>query len=221
MLLPVFAAAREKSRQSQCASNIQQLCAALLLYADDNDGSIMLQPDNHAGETCSGCDRNPAHFRAWYDWILPYTKASALSRCADYAGPFPIPDGWGVQGRFMSATYALSGKVMWNLHGYPDRAPDPAGLIMLAESPGGTSWFDTYGSGWTCPDILMWNGQIHDERRVAGTDDWGDPAAQARVTVAATDGHARSIVMSNWHGGSDSWGALTCWNPAWGPYVSP
>ena len=38
ILLPVLFQARQKARQTQCASNLKQTGAALIMYADDYDG---------------------------------------------------------------------------------------------------------------------------------------------------------------------------------------
>lgn len=41
LLLPVFANARERARQASCASNLRQLGAAFLMYAQDSDDVLM------------------------------------------------------------------------------------------------------------------------------------------------------------------------------------
>lgn len=41
ILFPLFAIAREKSRQSNCQSNMKQLGLAFILYSEDNDGNFM------------------------------------------------------------------------------------------------------------------------------------------------------------------------------------
>src|SRR5712691_9969531 len=43
ILFPVFAQVREKARQSSCASNLKQLAAALAMYAQDNDESMLAE----------------------------------------------------------------------------------------------------------------------------------------------------------------------------------
>lgn len=212
ILLPVFSVARDKARQTGCVSNIRQIGTALLLYAQDYDGRVMMSPDNDAGDSgCRPCDKVPAHFQAWYDWVQPYLKSTTVLTCPSYGGPFPVPDGWGVPGRYMHSTYALNGQLMWDFHGKLDLAAHPANLMMAAETPGGITWFYTWGRPWTCADVLMWNSQMHQMQRVTGTDDWGDPAIQASVTMVAEDGHARYATMSNRNGGSDGpWGGMMC-----------
>ena len=217
ILLPVFAAAREKARITGCEANIKQLAAALLLYSQDYDGLVMQASDNDAGDSgCSTCDPNPADFQGWYDWLQPYCRSRGILRCPSYGGPFPVPDGWGIPNRFMASTYAISGVVIWTYQGQIDRAAAPAGVAMVAEMPGGITWFDTYGPGATCPDYLMWDGQMHFSTPLQGTDDWGDPAIQAHVNIAAADGHVKSAIMNNLLGGTDGpWSGISCWQNGW------
>jgi prepilin-type N-terminal cleavage/methylation domain-containing protein len=48
ILFPVFAQAREKARQSVCLSNLKQIGAAMLIYAEDYDGRYPGGPDGRA-----------------------------------------------------------------------------------------------------------------------------------------------------------------------------
>jgi prepilin-type N-terminal cleavage/methylation domain-containing protein/prepilin-type processing-associated H-X9-DG protein len=69
MIFPVFASARLKARQSVCLSNVKQIVAAALMYADDNDETLPVT--------------------SWSSWyrinfpaaILPYTKSPKLFHC--------------------------------------------------------------------------------------------------------------------------------------------
>ena len=40
ILFPVFAKAREKARQTSCASNLKQIGLAVMQYAQDNDENL-------------------------------------------------------------------------------------------------------------------------------------------------------------------------------------
>jgi hypothetical protein len=94
--------------------------------------------------------------------------------------------------------------------------------MMVAETPGGVTWFDDFGPGWTCPDILEWNGQNHFVTQQPGQqDDWGDQGISASISVVAADGHAKSVQMSNVRGGGviinsngkiqePGWGGMYC-----------
>jgi len=67
ILFPVFAKAREKARQSSCASNLKQLNLAILQYAQDYD------------------ETTPARWFAggghWFEVCQPYVKNRQLEIC--------------------------------------------------------------------------------------------------------------------------------------------
>src|SRR5688572_3753031 len=75
LLLPVFARAREKARQAVCLSNLKQLGAATLMYAQDWDET--LPPISHTiigfGELGA-----PASFLTS---ILPYSRSRDIFAC--------------------------------------------------------------------------------------------------------------------------------------------
>ncbi|MCW3060774.1 MAG: prepilin-type N-terminal cleavage/methylation domain, partial [Capsulimonas sp.] len=47
ILFPVFAKAREKARQTTCASNLRQLGLAMLQYVQDNDETFPFGATTH------------------------------------------------------------------------------------------------------------------------------------------------------------------------------
>ena len=77
ILLAVFVKAREKARQTSCLSNVRQLAAAMLAYADDHDGVLPLY-----------------HFQyppgLWITAISPYVSNSQIRFCpsGDSHDPF-------------------------------------------------------------------------------------------------------------------------------------
>jgi len=71
ILFPVFSRAREKARQSSCASNLRQLALASQMYADDSDEAW---PASYiTGEA--------AAYAFWYRRIQPYMKNLQLLAC--------------------------------------------------------------------------------------------------------------------------------------------
>ena len=68
ILFPVFAAAREKARQSTCQNNLYEVGVSFLQYAEDNDE---LFPQGIAGSVGEG----------WAGQILPYHKSGGLYKC--------------------------------------------------------------------------------------------------------------------------------------------
>lgn len=69
ILMPVFARAREKARQSACASNLKQVATAFLMYAQDYDEWVV---PNHTGARVR--IRNCTRWHEWWDLTQPYIK---------------------------------------------------------------------------------------------------------------------------------------------------
>lgn len=72
ILFPVFAKAREKARQTSCASNEKQLGNALLMYIQDYDEMVPLVYNDNAG---------PENRVVWVEIVQPYTKNLDVFRC--------------------------------------------------------------------------------------------------------------------------------------------
>jgi prepilin-type processing-associated H-X9-DG protein len=81
LLFPVFASAREKSRQSVCSSNLKQFALAILMYNSDNDEKFPM--------SVSGSDQVgqiPAAANNWQEFgvhaaIMPYVKTKSMFQC--------------------------------------------------------------------------------------------------------------------------------------------
>src|SRR5436853_671298 len=71
ILFPVFAQAREKARQTSCASNLQQLAMAMNLYSQDHNGRFPPADDQFAP-------------------VFLYVKNYAVFRCPSDQYPGPI-----------------------------------------------------------------------------------------------------------------------------------
>ncbi len=94
ILLPVFATARERARQSSCNNNLKQIGLALIAYAQDNDESLCAAWFGNAGFSQS--DPTPANLRyKWMDAIYPYVKSVGVFHCPDDSGGFPTTSGNG------------------------------------------------------------------------------------------------------------------------------
>jgi prepilin-type N-terminal cleavage/methylation domain-containing protein/prepilin-type processing-associated H-X9-DG protein len=81
ILFPVFATAREKARQTTCASNMKQLGLAFTQYAQDYDEQL---PDGAVAGGCSlGTTRADMAGGGWDKQIAPYLKSLATLECPD------------------------------------------------------------------------------------------------------------------------------------------
>ena len=98
ILFPVFAQAREKARQTTCASNLKQIGNAMLMYSQDYDESLFpyrlnsvpagtnLNP--YANDT-SGNVGSSAKLPIFYNQILfPYTKSDGIWKCPSNTAAF-------------------------------------------------------------------------------------------------------------------------------------
>lgn len=94
VLFPVFAQAREKARQTVCASNLRQIGTAFLMYSQDYDE---LLPDRRDLKTSLaggyrpwGAAWPPSDPRGgWVGSVLfPYTKSVEILSCPSLAGAF-------------------------------------------------------------------------------------------------------------------------------------
>ncbi len=71
ILFPVFAKAREKARQTSCASNEKQIVLSILMYAQDYDEKLV-----------PSWKSNWATYSAtWADLVQPYVKNTQLFVC--------------------------------------------------------------------------------------------------------------------------------------------
>ena len=67
ILLPVFAAAREKARMTDCANNQKQIGTAVHMYSQDWNETLPALPANHG----------------WEGEIYPYLKSTGVYQCPD------------------------------------------------------------------------------------------------------------------------------------------
>jgi len=72
ILFPVFARAREKARQSSCASNLKQIGLAGMMYAQDYDERF---PMNHSGAQVNG------RWVEWWSVLQPYVNNWNVFTC--------------------------------------------------------------------------------------------------------------------------------------------
>lgn len=108
ILFPVFATAREKARQSSCASNMKQLGIGLLQYQQDYDEMFPVGRC-YVLTTCTNLGG-----MGWAGELYPYVKSAYVFTC---------PDDQTVQaGGGTPVSYAINGYV-WDLQlskiGYP------------------------------------------------------------------------------------------------------
>jgi prepilin-type N-terminal cleavage/methylation domain-containing protein/prepilin-type processing-associated H-X9-DG protein len=80
ILFPVFAQAREKSRQASCLSNVQQWSIAAQMYLQDYDETL-------CGQGVAGPKDRWFGFIPWHVLLQPYVKNESLADCASLGDP--------------------------------------------------------------------------------------------------------------------------------------
>ncbi|MES2459340.1 MAG: DUF1559 domain-containing protein [Armatimonadota bacterium] len=219
ILFPVFAQAREKARQSSCASNLKQLGTAVLMYAQDYDEIYPM------GVQESWWDNT------WYRTTNTYVKNDGVLKCPSDPGLEMQP---GVEWAGPRFTYASNGYMLyrnngWRVVGLMGNGQDwmvqgggsittgiadvrrPADTVMLTEKQ--HKWTNertiygntlTFGPGCIVTGVDWWNdwspGLIPDGSRAAkpagdptGPNGGIMPAHQNLVNIAFADGHVKAM----------------------------
>jgi prepilin-type N-terminal cleavage/methylation domain-containing protein/prepilin-type processing-associated H-X9-DG protein len=133
ILFPVFARAREKARQTSCASNLKQLGLGMLMYLQDYDERFGQESFYYYGLD------NP-YARAWFgDYTQPYIKNRQLLECPSYSWTYTgYRNGWGplvCSYAFPHIWHNAAHQQITSLSGAKLAAvPAPAETIMLIES---------------------------------------------------------------------------------------
>lgn len=168
ILFPVFAKAREKARQTSCASNLKQIGLAFMQYVQDYDET---EPYNGpANQPTPPSTNNVAIDFDYPGWIsnslISYTKAQQLYRCPSreqgWKDPnnnnLPISYGYNYEAMYFGAG-SVNGPVAPTLAGIGS----PSTLIVMGD--GDNSWLDVpfeqsygYGGGWRFRDWAFFTG---------------------------------------------------------------
>jgi prepilin-type N-terminal cleavage/methylation domain-containing protein len=168
ILFPVFAQAREKARQTTCASNLKQLGSAAMMYAQDYDETLCIDPYRTIAS-----DSNSAVI--WDIMLAPYIKAGVAVTGTAGAGTLngnytsTAYTGGSVFFQCPSDTVVRGGAgVSWNPRSYSWNTatggvgggvpvamiPVPADTILLTERPASNN-ITNFSSCWnvTSPDV--------------------------------------------------------------------
>ena len=186
ILFPVFATAREKARQTSCASNIRQIALGTLQYCQDYDEYLM----------CGGGVGGPypggwGVGRSWVAQVYPYIKSSNVLLCPDDSNqpPSSLPGA-----PWTECSYALNSNLgnYYNGGGYtyklvPITAFTATSVTVLFSEvqrsviwPGSTDWGATTTNGARM--IGQW---------------WYGPDASHQFSVLATGDQGGSSIAQN------------------------
>ena len=140
LLFPVFAAAREKARQTSCLSNIKQLALAILMYADDYDGGFVPAQDADNLMRWHGVRASYSEpFDPTRGPLYPYLKNREIKACPSFTnfgrGALAFEQGTGGYG--YNAQYVGGSPLPWPDSLVPaseGAVENPAETIMLADT---------------------------------------------------------------------------------------
>lgn len=153
ILFPVFATAREKARQTTCASNEKQLGLAALQYTQDYDEMF---PQVCVG-TVSG---SPASWgEGWAGCIYPYVKSVGAYACPDdttsnllIGSVTCYPVSYSINGNLCARTWHLNA-----FAGVTSKLTAPGSTVMLAEISGLAVAIDTPQEGGYINNATSYN----------------------------------------------------------------
>lgn len=135
ILLPVFARAREKARQTMCMNNARQLSLAVQMYLQDHD-EVFPPSTNYTVPTNS-----PA--RTWTQIVQPYLKNWQLFLCPSASfSPTARTFDWSNRGEVSIGYNALTAIDPSKVEGRPTPAAlpqveEPARTVFFADTPSG------------------------------------------------------------------------------------
>lgn len=175
ILFPVFAKAREKARQTSCASNLKQLSLAISQYAQDYDerfpsATFAIERDPSSGLPASTpgtpsmagwyfSDASGAtgyegyNLYSWMDRIFPYVKSVQVFECPSKPAWNGIEPSYGYSGNISGGVGAFIGVSLPPTSlGAIER---PSEVVMLGDWGGWLgaypAWDGIVGTGWIYP----------------------------------------------------------------------
>lgn len=142
ILFPVFSSAKEKARQTTCASNMGQLAKAFTMYLDNSDGRFpmvgdgyyqnVLQPANWVYAYRNGPNSNASIVKVMprYNGIgslWPYVKSEAAYMCPSHVETNTI------RKKYVKVSYALNANVSNAGTGMLSQVRRPSATVMLVD----------------------------------------------------------------------------------------
>lgn len=128
LLLPALAGAKERARQTFCASNLRQIALAVMMFADDHEHTYPHQPEDGLPAKIMG-----GHGTNYYDLLMPFVGRAQLWLC---------PSTYDSPGSLMS--YHMNGFLVTSNGLKTSAVKDPSRTLLIGESGQGTRWNEAY-----------------------------------------------------------------------------
>ncbi|NUP99629.1 MAG: prepilin-type N-terminal cleavage/methylation domain-containing protein [Armatimonadetes bacterium] len=183
ILFPVFAKAREKARQSSCASNLKQIGTACLQYAQDYDE--MMSPGYSVTPGVSG------GFLHAPELLFPYVKSAQIWHCPSEGGSVGQSFDNGIMCTYGYNQAQFVGYTDFSAHRALAQVTDPAQTIVWIDDE--NMWSGPYtpavAAGYD-PNTGVADGLTND----AGTR--ADPRHNDTYNAVWADGHTKAIAKT-------------------------
>jgi len=214
ILFPVFAQAREAARKASCQSNLKQLSAAAIMYANDFDERFPAQP------------WGAARYDSWWWSIQPYAKNAGILSCpsgtfnGEINGGKVAQDGTRDQNGLRLAlgnpriNYGFSENMLNQSDSGISQASiqSPASKAMIADAHATVipSW------GWSfrpCGGGECWRFALRGANGVCNATEGNPSRHNNTVNVAYADGHVKNFQPNKWVGCDDGRTYGRMWDP--------
>ncbi len=158
ILFPVFAQARERARTASCLSNVKQITAAVLMYANDNNGFWPVSADFEDKLQHPECRDTPL----FWDVLSGYTKSKDVWRCPSDKGVTWLASRQKVKNCFKE--YGSS-YVTNYANSFYNKQPKPVKMDQARDMMKAIVVLDTFQVSYsTGPNPNSWNAQWHNRK---------------------------------------------------------
>lgn len=188
LLFPVFAQAKASAKSAQCLSNMRQLGAAHLMYANDSD-------DTYVGDEV----KSNGGVRYWADLLEPYTHSESIAACPTAEVAYDEDQAW-------SYSFALNdvrekdGDHVGAAWADGSEIKKPASTVLLVDG------WPTASRPTLQPDREEVSWTLGARNAAADPLADGNPRHLGGFSIAFCDGHAkrrkREIMSGVWTGGT-------------------
>ncbi|HAH86138.1 MAG TPA: hypothetical protein DCL60_02060 [Armatimonadetes bacterium] len=217
ILFPVFAKAREKARQTACASNLKQIVTAWQMYAQDYDETACPAYYYVGGNWSDeyAWDFHIVDGVAGEGFLAPYTKSGAINKCPSFVVSSDATSNREFTGYAYNASY-IGGDPYNDGVTYPTtpaslaKIQNPSETILFAESAiwssyGGTGkfWGNNYLRAPKDLFFVSWDtGKVHFRHN-------------GMANVAYADGHVKAVSSKYHYDAEHQLGALSEYDDAY------